>query len=61
MFFDRIEHTTCLLDKIKFFIVYDKILFLVHFLVVNDYELPKGTSHIIQHNFKTFKDYEKFA
>ena len=29
VFFNRIEHTTCLLHKIKFYIVYDKMFFLI--------------------------------
>ena len=35
MLFDKIEHTTGLLHKIKFYCVYGEILFLLsHFLVV---------------------------
>ena len=35
MFFDKIEHNTGLLHKIKFYCVYGEILFLLsHFLVV---------------------------
>ena len=47
MSFDRIEHTADLLQKIKFYIVYDKIELLIHFLVVEVYELPKSASHAL--------------
>ena len=45
---DRAYYTTDLLHKIKFYILYGKCLFLlIHFLVAEDYELPKSTSHIL--------------
>ena len=48
MSFDSIKHTNGLFHKIKFYIVYDKIfLLLIHFLVVEDYEFPKSTSHVL--------------
>ena len=41
-----IWHTTGLLHKISFH--YGKTFFLlIHFLVVEDYELPKSTSHAV--------------
>ena len=48
--FDGIEHTTGLFQKIKFYIVYGKMFFLIdQFLIdqLEDYELPKNTSHIV--------------
>ena len=48
MSFDRIEHVIGLLLKIKFYIIYGKtFLWLVYFLVVEVYELPKSTSHVL--------------
>ena len=48
MFFDRIELTTGLLHKIKLHTVYGKMFFLlIHFLVAEDYESPKSTSHVL--------------
>ena len=45
---DRIENTAGLLHKIKFYILYVKKFFLlIHFSVLEDYELPKRTSHIL--------------
>ena len=46
MSFDRIEHTTGLLHKIKFYCIYVKTL--SHFLVVEDYELSKSISHLLR-------------
>ena len=47
-FFDGIEHTTGLFQKIQFYIVYGKMFFsLIYFLVIKDYEFPKSTSHIL--------------
>ena len=43
---DKIDLTAGLLYKIKFFMVYGKMFFLmIHFLIEEDYELPKSTSH----------------
>ena len=48
MSFDRREHTTGRSHKIKFLIVYFKMSFLIiRFLVVENYESPKSTSHIL--------------
>ena len=48
MSFDGIEHTTGLLHKIKFYIVYGKTFFLlIYFLVVENYESPKSASHVL--------------
>ena len=45
MSFDRIEHNDDLLHKIKFYIIYGKLFFLlIPCLEVDDYELPKCTS-----------------
>ena len=49
---DGIEYSTGLFQKIKFYIVQGKMFFLIdsliqmliHFLVVEDYELPKSTT-----------------
>ena len=47
MSFDRIQYTSSLL-QITFYIAYGKTFFLfIHFLVLEDYELPKSTSHIL--------------
>ena len=44
-----IEHTTGLFQKFKFYVVYGKFfILLIDFLVVEDYELPKSTSHILK-------------
>ena len=41
-------HTTCLLQKIKYYIVYGKMFFLIiHFLGVEGYELPTSTSYVL--------------
>ena len=46
MSINGIGHTTGLLHKIRFH--YSKTFFLlIHFLVVEDYELPKSTSHAV--------------
>ena len=46
MSFEMIEHTTGLLHKTKFFIVYVKNFFsLIHFLIVENHQLLKSTSH----------------
>ena len=46
MCFDMIEHTTTLFQKIQFFLFYSNMFFLLsHFLVVEDYVLPKSTSY----------------
>ena len=50
MSFDRIEHTTGLFHKIKFYTIYGMVrcfFLLIYFLVVEDYELPKSTSHVL--------------
>ena len=48
MSFDRIGHTIGILHKIKFYCVYGKIFFsLSHFLLVEDYDLSKSTSHLL--------------
>ena len=45
--FGRIELTTGLLHKTKFYCVYGKIIFLINYLLVEeDYELSKSTSHV---------------
>ena len=50
MSFDSIGQTTGRLYKIKFSCLYGKMsfycLFLSHFLVVKDYELPQSISHL---------------
>ena len=43
MYFDRIEHTTCLLHKSKLYCVYD----MSHLLVVEDYEFSKSISDLL--------------
>ena len=49
MSFEVIEHTTGLFQKFKFYVVYGKFfILLMDFLVVEDYELPKSTSHILR-------------
>ena len=47
MLFDKIEHTTgSLPHKVKFYIVYGKMFFLlIHF--IEDCKLPKGISHVL--------------
>ena len=48
MSFDGTEHTNGLFQKNKFYIVYGKMfLLLIRFLVVEDCELPKSTSHVL--------------
>ena len=48
MCFDRIDYATGLLHKIKFILFMVRCFFLlIHFLVVEYYELPKSTSHIL--------------
>ena len=48
MYFNGIEHTTGLFQKIKFFVVYGRYFFLlIHFVVEEDYQLPKITSHVL--------------
>ena len=52
MSFDGRDHASGLFLKIKFYIVYGKILMVryflfIYFLVVEDYELPKSTSHVL--------------
>ena len=48
MSFYKIGHTTGLIPKMKFYCVYGKKFFLVsHFLVVKDYKLSQGTSHLL--------------
>ena len=41
---------TSLFQKIMFYVFYGKVFFfiLIHFLVVEDYELPKSTSHTLR-------------
>ena len=49
MSFEVIEHTTGLFQKFEFYVVYGKFfILLIDFLVVEDYELPKSTSHILK-------------
>ena len=48
MSFDGKEHTTRLFHKIKFYCASGKVFFLLsHFLVVEDNELSKSTSHLL--------------
>ena len=48
MSFDGIEHTAGLLDKVKFLLFMVRYYFLlIHSLVVEDYESPKSTSHVL--------------
>ena len=48
MSFDGTEHTTRLFQKIKLYIAYGKMFFLlIHFLVAEDCRLSKSTSHIL--------------
>ena len=51
MSFDRTEHITGLLHKIKFYIVHGKMFLLIDSFHcsrrVEDYELPKSTSHVL--------------
>ena len=51
MSFDRTEHTTGLLHKIKFYVVYGKMFLLIDSFhcgrSIEDYESPKSTSHVI--------------
>ena len=50
MSFDRIEHTTGLFHKIKFYTIYGMVrcfFLLIYFLVVEDYELPENISHFL--------------
>ena len=46
---DGIEHTTGLFRKILSFILFmvRRFFLLIHFLVVEDYGLPKSTGHIL--------------
>ena len=49
MSFEVIKHTTGLFQKFKFYVVYGKFfILLIDFLVVEDYELPKSTSHVLR-------------
>ena len=49
MFSNALEHTTGLFQKIEFLVVYAKCFFLllIHFLVVEDNELPESRSHYL--------------
>ena len=48
MSFDRIEHTTGLFNEISFMLFMVRSFFLlIYFLLVEDYELSKNTSHIL--------------
>ena len=46
----KVEHTASVTDKIKLYIVYGKMFFLlIHLLELEEYELPKNTMYIIVH------------
>ena len=47
MSFDMREHKTGFLKKIKVTFMVTCFFLLIHFLAVEDYELPKITSHIL--------------
>ena len=49
MFSNALEHTTDLFQKIEVLVVYAKCFFLllIHFLVVEDHELPESRSHYL--------------
>ena len=49
MFSNALEHTTDLFQKIELLVVYAKCFFLllIHFLVVEDHEVPESRSHYL--------------
>ena len=48
MSFDGIEHAAGLLHKVKFLLFMVRYFFLlIHSLIVEDYESPKSTSHVL--------------